>query len=102
MIRICIFRKVSHGTLRASPIRWEFHLLLAIQMMFHFILADETSTRKLCPERYKAFRHESWQNTNFFALCQNDRIIGNLVVKVLIWTDIDYIKAKEAIIILLK
>lgn len=71
-------------------------------MMFHFILADETSTRKLCPERYKAFGHESWQNTNFFALCQNDRIIGNLVVKVLIWTDIDYIKAKEAIIILLK
>lgn len=55
--------------------------------------ADETSTRKLCPERYKAFGHESWQNTNFFALCQNDRIIGNLVVKILIWTDIDYIKA---------
>ena len=29
---------------------WDFHsLLLAIQMMFSFMLVDETSTLKLCP-----------------------------------------------------
>lgn len=35
---------------------WDFHsLLLAIQMMFSFMLVDETATLKLCPNCYKAF-----------------------------------------------
>lgn len=39
---------------------WDFHsLLLAIQMMFSFMLVDETSTLKLCPNCYKAFFAEN-------------------------------------------
>ena len=39
---------------------WDFHsLLLAIQMMFSFILVAETSTLKLCPNCYKAFFTEN-------------------------------------------
>ena len=35
---------------------WDFHsLLLAIQMMFSFMLADETSSLKLCKNCMKAF-----------------------------------------------
>jgi hypothetical protein len=39
---------------------WDFHsLLLAIQMMFSFMLVDETATLKLCPNCYKAFFTEN-------------------------------------------
>ena len=39
---------------------WDFHsLLLAIQMMFSFMLVDETATLKLCPNCYKAFFAET-------------------------------------------
>ena len=39
---------------------WDFHsLLLAIQMMFSFMLVDETSTLKLCHNCYKAFFTEN-------------------------------------------
>ena len=39
---------------------WDFHsLLLAIQMMFSFMLVDETATLKLCPNCYKAFFAEN-------------------------------------------
>lgn len=50
-----------HIELRDRPTMvWDFHsLLLAIQMMFSFMLADETSTLKLCPNCYKAFFTES-------------------------------------------
>ena len=35
---------------------WDFHsLLLAIQMMFSFMLADETSSLRLCRHCMKAF-----------------------------------------------
>ena len=35
---------------------WDFHsLLLAIQMMFSFMLADETSILRLCKNCIKAF-----------------------------------------------
>ena len=39
---------------------WDFHsLLLAIQMMLSFMLVDETSTLKLCPNCHKAFLTEN-------------------------------------------
>lgn len=46
-----------HIELRERPtIVWDFHsLLLAIQMMFSFMLADETSSLKLCKNCMKAF-----------------------------------------------
>ena len=50
-----------HIELRDRPTMvWDFHsLLLAIQMMFSFMLVDETSTLKLCPNCYKAFFTEN-------------------------------------------
>ena len=50
-----------HIELRERPaIVWDFHsLLLAIQMMFSFMLVDETTTLKLCPNCYKAFFTEN-------------------------------------------
>ena len=50
-----------HIELRDRPTMvWDFHsLLLAIQMMFSFMLVDETSTLKLCPNCYKAFFAEN-------------------------------------------
>ena len=46
-----------HIELRERPtIVWDFHsLLLAIQMMFSFMLADETSSLRLCKYCMKAF-----------------------------------------------
>ena len=46
-----------HIELRERPtLVWDFHsLLLAIQMMFSFMLVDETATLKLCHNCYKAF-----------------------------------------------
>ena len=46
-----------HMELRERPvIVWDFHsLLLAIQMMFSFMLADETSSLRLCRHCMKAF-----------------------------------------------
>ena len=38
---------------------WNFNvLLLAIRMIFSFMLVDETSSLKLCPNCYKAFERE--------------------------------------------
>lgn len=50
-----------HIELRDKPTMvWDFHsLLLAIQMMFSFMLVDETSSLKLCPNCYKAFITEN-------------------------------------------
>ena len=50
-----------HIELRDRPTMvWDFHsLLLAIQMMFSFMLVDETATLKLCPNCYKAFFAEN-------------------------------------------
>ncbi len=50
-----------HMELRERPtIVWDFHsLLLAIQMMFSFMLADETFSLKLCPNCFKAFFTEN-------------------------------------------
>lgn len=50
-----------HIELRERPTMvWDFHsLLLAIQMMFSFMLVDETATLKLCPNCYKAFFTEN-------------------------------------------
>ena len=50
-----------HIELRDQPTMvWDFHsLLLAIQMMFSFMLVDEASTLKLCPNCYKAFFTET-------------------------------------------
>ena len=50
-----------HIELRDRPTMvWDFHsLLLAIQMMFSFMLVDETSTLKQCPNCYKAFFTEN-------------------------------------------
>ena len=50
-----------HIELRDRPTMvWDFHsLLLAIQMMFSFMLVDETATLKLCPNCYKAFFTEN-------------------------------------------
>lgn len=46
-----------HIELRERPtLVWDFHsLLLAIQMMFSFMLADETSSLKLCKNCMRAF-----------------------------------------------
>jgi hypothetical protein len=50
-----------HIELRERPAMvWDFHsLLLAIQMMFSFMLVDETATLKLCPNCYRAFFTEN-------------------------------------------
>ena len=50
-----------HIELRDRPTMvWDFHSpFLAIQMMFIFMLVDETSTLKLCPNCYKAFFAEN-------------------------------------------
>ena len=50
-----------HIELRDRPAMvWDFHsLLLAIQMMFSFMLVDETATLKLCPNCYRAFFAEN-------------------------------------------
>ena len=50
-----------HIELRDRPAMvWDFHsLLLAIQMMFSFMLVDETATLKLCDNCYKAFFMEN-------------------------------------------
>ena len=50
-----------HIELRDRPTMvWDFHsLLLAIQMMFSFMLVDETATLQLCPNCYKAFFTEN-------------------------------------------
>ena len=50
-----------HIELRERPtIVWDFHsLLLAIQMMFSFMLADETSSLKICTNCYQAFFTEN-------------------------------------------
>ena len=50
-----------HIELRDRPTMvWDFHsLLLAIQMMFSFMLVDETAMLKLCPNCYKAFFTEN-------------------------------------------
>lgn len=62
-----------HMELRDRPtIVWDFHsLLLAIQMMFSFMLADETSKLKLCPNCYTAFFTEN--DEEFCSLeCENE------------------------------
>lgn len=50
-----------HIELRDRPTMvWDFHsLLLAIQMMFSFMLVDETAVLKLCPKCSKAFFTEN-------------------------------------------
>ena len=50
-----------HIELRDWPkMVWDFHsLLLAMQMMFSFMLVDETATLKLCTNCYKAFFMEN-------------------------------------------
>ena len=50
-----------HIELRDRPTMvWDFHsLLLAIQIMFSFMLVDETATLKLCANCYKAFFTEN-------------------------------------------
>ena len=51
---------------------WDFHsLLLAIQMMFSFMLVDETATLKLCPNCYKAFFVEN--DICYHMECANDK-----------------------------
>ena len=50
-----------HIELRDRPTMvWDFHsLILAIRMMFSFMLVDETARLKLCPNFYKAFFTEN-------------------------------------------
>lgn len=59
-----------HIELRDRPTMvWDFHsLLLAIQMMFSFMLVDETSTLKLCPNCYRAFFTEK-EDADFCEEC---------------------------------
>ena len=51
----------DHIELREQPAMvWDFHSqLLDIQMMFSFMLVDETATLKMCPNCYKAFFTEN-------------------------------------------
>ena len=61
-----------HIELRERPTMvWDFHsLLLAIQMMFSFMLVDETATLKLCPNCYKAFFSENEDDAYCSAECE--------------------------------
>lgn len=63
-----------HIELRQRPtIVWDFHsLLLAIQMMFSFMLADETSSLKLCANCYKAFFTENYDDDFCCAECEEE------------------------------
>lgn len=63
-----------HIELRERPtIVWDFHsLLLAIQMMFSFMLADETSSLKLCANCYKAFFTDNEDNDFCCAECEEE------------------------------
>ena len=59
-----------HIELRDQPtLVWDFHsLLLAIQMMFSFMLVDETFRLKLYPNCYKAFFTEN-EDTDYCRTC---------------------------------
>lgn len=63
-----------HIELRERPtIVWDFHsLLLAIQMMFSFILADETSRLKICANCYQAFFTENEDDDFCCAECEEE------------------------------
>ena len=61
-----------HIELRERPTMvWDFHsLLLAIQMMFSFMLVDETAVLKLCPKCSKAFFTENEDDVYCSAECE--------------------------------
>ena len=61
-----------HIELRDRPTMvWDFHsLLLAIQMMFSFMLVDETSTLKLCANCYTAFFTENADDVYCSSECE--------------------------------
>lgn len=63
-----------HIELREHPtIVWDFHsLLLAIQMMFSFMLADETSSLKICANCYQAFFTENEDDDFCCAECEEE------------------------------
>ena len=63
-----------HIELRDRPTMvWDFHsLLLAIQMMFSFLLVYETSTLKLCPNCYKAFFTENEDDVYCSENCERE------------------------------
>jgi len=63
-----------HIELRERPaIVWDFHsLLLAIQMMFSFMLADETSSLKICANCYQAFFTENENDDFCCAECEEE------------------------------
>lgn len=63
-----------HIELRERPtIVWDFHsLLLAIQMMFSFMLADETSSLKICANCYQAFFTENEDDDFCCAECEEE------------------------------
>ena len=63
-----------HIELRERPtIVWDFHsLLLAIQMMFSFMLADETSSLKICTNCYQAFFTENEDDDFCCAECEEE------------------------------
>ena len=73
-----------HIELRDRPTMvWDFpSLLLAIQMMFSFMLVDEASTLKLCPSYYKAFFAENEEDAVSLKLL-TDRSLGNVEEKFL-------------------
>ena len=63
-----------HIELRERPtIVWDFHsLFLAIQMMFSFMLADETSSLKICANCYQAFFTENEDDDFCCAECEEE------------------------------
>jgi len=63
-----------HIELRDRPTMvWDFHsLLLAIQMMFNFMLVDETAILKLCPNCYKAFFTENEDDVYCCERCEGE------------------------------
>ena len=65
-----------HIELRDQPTMvWDFHsLLLAIQMMFSFMLVDEASTLKLCPNCYKAFFTENEDDIYCSKECESENM----------------------------
>ncbi|MBQ3194779.1 MAG: hypothetical protein IJB59_14555 [Oscillospiraceae bacterium] len=59
-MEIVFIQMITDGLSNMLGLHWDFHsLLLAIQMMFSFMLVDETSSLKLCPNCYKAFFTEN-------------------------------------------
>ena len=75
-----LFKHASSSWVRYSKYEWKkdknnkYYITPApdAQMMFSFMLVDETSTLKLCPNCYKAFFTENEDDVYCSSACESD------------------------------